>query len=260
VSRKPKGFTLVEILIGSAVSLALLVLGYAILRMTSQAFVQMTGRDDAGLQMRKAARHMQRDLQSASASTVLVEPVAGPGGLQGDGLSLLTTAAGNDARGPATSTASGLPYWQRNVVYYPIRPLGDSCAGAADADGYEDTCPHKVLIRKVIDSGDPTSPGGDPDQDTEEILETLLPYLSRPNGLEIATMLGEPGVTDVEVVATTLLTVRFELDPAPNSVGEVAITLRAYGELNGQGVGSSPLSGRDRTTTLSLSVFPRNAY
>ncbi len=263
--RGPDGFTIAEVLIATVVASLLLTFGYALLHMSGTVYKQVSGHDDGALQMKKASRHLHRDLVSSHAGSVRVTPVAGPGGLAGDAVSALTAHEGDDGRGTVCTTTGGNPYWQRNVLYYLTRPQGDPCSGVQDADGYEDACPHKVLVRKVIDLAPATFPlpTGDPANDMEEPLESAAPYLTRPTqNLSVSSMLSEPGVTDVEVVAINLLTMRVRQNPDPNINGEVQIELRAFNEEASRRtvqIGATTLSDKDRMLTHIFSCFPRNS-
>ena len=265
--RKPgrKGFTLVEVLIAMVVGGLLLTFGYALLDMAGKAYHQVSGHEDGELQMKKLSRQLQRDLTGSTSDSIVTAQVPDPVGFAGDAVSCMSVQAGVDARGLACTKEGGDPYWQRNIVYYVARPLGDTCAGGADADGYEDMCPHKVAIRKVIDTGDPTVPlpAGDPANDIEEPLPGLSDYLTRPAAdYALTPMYSEPGnVTSVEVVAVNLLTMRVRRNPDPNVLGEVQIELRTFNQQGAQhtvNIGTTLLSGQDKRQTHIISCFPRN--
>lgn len=259
------GFTLPEILVAMVVAGLVLSFGWTIFDMAGRAYRQVSGHEDGELQMKKLSRHLQRDLTGSTIDSVVVAQVPDPAGIAGDAVSCLSVQAGPEARGVACTDSGGEPYWQRNVIYYIARPLGDTCTGGADADGYEDMCPHKVAVRKVVDTGDPTLPlpDGDPANDNEEPLAGLTDYLTRPAAnFSVAGMYSEPGnVTSVEVVAVNLLTMRVRKNPDPNAAGEVEVELRTFSEQGSQhtvNIGTQLLSGQDKRQTHLLSCFPRN--
>jgi prepilin-type N-terminal cleavage/methylation domain-containing protein len=263
---RPLGFTLPEIMIAMLIASVLFGFGYALLDMSSKVYHQVSGHNDGELQMKKLSRRLQKELVPSNIDSVRIEPVADTAGNASDAVSMLSLNSTARANGPVCTTVAGEPYWQRNVLFYLARPLGDTCTPQADVDGYEDACPHKVAIRKVIDSGVTTEPlpAGDPVNDMEEPLDSLAPFLTRPPGnYNVTGMLGEPGVTDVEVVAVNLLSMRVSLDPEPNSPGEVFIELRALNEEGARQtvvIGSTLLSGTGKTLTQILSCFPRNIH
>jgi hypothetical protein len=242
----------------------LLTFGYALLSMAIKSYHHISGHEDGELQMKRLSRQLQKDLTASSTSGIQIVSVPDPAGSAGDAVCFLSLQAGDDARGPACTDDGGNPFYQRNVLIYVARPLGDPCPGASDPDGYEDSCPHKVAIRKVIDSGDATEPlpAGDPANDGEEPLDNVAEYLTRPAGnLSVASMLAEPKVTSVEVIAVNILTMRVRLNPDSNALGEVQVTMRTFSEQGSRGTlqsGPTLLSGQDKTQSHVVSCFPRN--
>ena len=100
---------------------------------------------------------------------------------------------------------SGDPIWQRNIIYYLIRPgnhddvsNGNICDVSAGPDGDSD-CPHKFLIRKVIDGPDGT--------DGEILLSAadVTTYLTAPAGYNFSPMTGEANLEDVRLVTDDML-------------------------------------------------------
>lgn len=261
-----RGFTLPELMIAMTVAFVLVGGGYFMLNMATDVYRKVSGHEDGALQMKKVARKLQKDLLTGNPSLTNIAIKSGPLGNTGDVVWTLSSASGSAASGPTNNTESGAPFWQRNVIYYPARPTGDTCAGVVDADGYEVGCPHKIILRKVVDSAPTTLPlveGGNSSTDKEKILEPdqIGAYLTRPAGLGITAMLGEPAITDIEIVGVNILTMRVEKDPEPNSPGEIKITLQTFNELAGArttNVGSTDLSNHAKTLTHVISVFPRN--
>jgi hypothetical protein len=173
-------------------------------------------------------------------------------------LSFIDPATGNPVYGvnnPLGIGEYGEPVWQRNIMYYAVVPnnhdalAGQSCTGGDGGEGYEDQCPHKVVVRKVIDGPD------DPDTGKEALLADPTPYLDRPNGLDSSAM-GGPGVEEVRIIGTNILTFRAVVaDP------EVSIILRGNSFEQARkniAVGSVPLSMQPTTIQRSFSVFPKN--
>lgn len=261
-----RGFTIVEVMVASLLALMVIGLALGMLKMAGTVFHRVSGHEDGALQIKRAARNMDRDFHSTFMGNVRVEPVPGPAGFFGDGIAALS--AEEQGRGPMALEVSGSPYWQRNIIYYLAVPIGDPCTLGANADGYEDQCPHKVLIRKVLDTGPTTlshreNAAADPPNDEEELVPALLPYLTRPTGFTVSGMYAEtPGVVqNVDIVATNLLTMRVRLNPAANSPGEIEITLQAHSEeaaRETKRAGPQPLSDHKNTMTHILSIFPKN--
>lgn len=266
-TRSLEGFTLIEILVASGLAFLVFGFGYLLISTASKAYHQVSGHDDGELQMKKLSRLMQKDLTGSAFASLVVAPVLDASVRVGDAISCLSFNSGSDADGASCTSLTGSPFWQRNVLYYLVRPQGDSCVAKAGADGYEDNCPHKVAIRKVIDSGVSTKPlsqGGSPADDSEEPLSDLKPYLTKPTAqLSVQHMLAETKVTSVSVAAVNLLSLRIRLETDLNSPWEVETRVFSYNlESNRQAftVGQIALSSTDGLLALGFSCFPRNRY
>ncbi len=257
-----KGFTLVEL----AVSLAL----FSILMVVAGTlFVKAVGvwrgserGDTAKRELTRARVALTRELALTDPATLARARVPPSLGAGDDGEALWFLSPIDPVSGDMVHlSADAQPFWQRNVLFYLTVPLNhdalfhQSCAGAAGPTGYETACPHKVLIRKVIDSGVPTDPAD------ESTLETLIgdisPYLTRPVGYD-ATGLTEAGVEEVQIVANQLLSfesfpgavpTELRLDLRAVAIGEAARTLA---------VGSVSLRDTDLTEIHQVSVFLKN--
>ncbi len=226
---KNRGFSVLEVLTAAGLLTVVTLVALVALRQTVKVWHNVSSRDQASLQLRRAALRLERDagLASLSSSDQMPAPASLPGGgSDGDAFWFLTPVG---ADGEIYQMADGSPFWQRQILYYLTVPQGvDALAGGpvtagADADGYEDRCPYKLLIRKVIDIG-PTADLAD-----ETTVETLLsdpsPYLTRPNGTEVGFMLSEPGVDEVEIVANHLL--QFRVGRGVDHIRELEFDLRA---------------------------------
>jgi hypothetical protein len=149
----------------------------------------------------------------------------------------------------------GSRMWQRNILYYLVVPERDPCTGGAASNGFDDHCPHKLLIRKVIDNAPPTVPT---DETTEEaLLSDVTPYLTQPSGLDTSGMSVEPGVGEVRIVALNLLGMELR---RPQEA-ETQVDLRALSLLDAMRnlrVGSISLTESSFTQQEGFSVFPRN--
>ena len=146
----------------------------------------------------------------------------------------------------------GEPHWQRNIMYYAVVPgshnsvAGQSCSGGDGGDGYEDQCPHKVMVRKIIN--DPNDP------------ETLLPgsggYLDAPSGFSVSGM-GGPDLEETRLLGTNILSFRVTGDDE-----SVTVDLRANSideARKNVPLGSTPLSGQPTTIQRVFTIFPKNS-
>jgi len=259
-----RGLTLIELVVTVALfSLVGLLLAASFTGATT-IWRSTSASTDSQLALTKPRDDLTRDLQSTSFSTVQV--TAGPSSLgYVDGDALWFLSAVDPATGRFMRKVDGTPFWQRNILYYSVVPndhtglFGYTCTGGSDGSGYDVQCPHKVLLRKVIDKGSPTDPT---DESTEEELLTpgeVTAYLTRPNRFDTSSMLGEAGLSDVSMPTNSLLLFRCQLAPQPQWPREVRVELGAVSlataarEVN---IGSVPLSNTRFYNLQVLSLFP----
>lgn len=258
---RPRGFSLLELLI--VVTLFSLVAGVTLLLLSrsGQFWRESSGNHTAALNLATAARHFQSDLPETSQGAVQTSTV--PSSLSGapDGSAIWFLSSRDPSTAGFARKDDGTPFWQRNVLYYSVVPrrhlelYGLSCAGGP-GPGNDAHCPHKLLIRKVIDSGVPTSLLTDPLTSEETLLANVDLYLTRPDGLNISAMRNEEGVTDVKIVTTGLT--YFEAESRDN---EIALDLRATpsAELGRSlKVGDESLLDHRLTRQYYRSFFPKN--
>jgi hypothetical protein len=217
----------------------------------SRVWTRVSGTSTFQLELRKAQRALHDELSRGAFSEIRTRrtpaSLAG-GGFDGDAVWMLS------ARDPVTGQfmrkTDGTPFWQRNVIFYPAVPLNDPCPGGADADGYDDRCPHKVLVEKVVDRNPATVPG---DESSEETLLTpaeVVAHLTRPNG---------SSVQGGSLRAQGLLTCRLQLAPRPEYPREVRVDLRAVSVVEARkkvALGTAPLGSGPYTTQNLFSAFP----
>lgn len=235
------------------------IIGFELILMAQKTFLRVSGHEDAELQLKRASRKLETDLLASNFGNVTVGDVAASlpgGGKDGNAVACLTAAV--NGTGDVASIPSGSPYWQRNLLYYASVPLGDTCAGGIGPDGYDDRCPHKMLMRKIIDVGTVTNVSFPATPEVE--LTDFSPYLTRPLKGDVSPMLGEPGISRADIVALNLLSFRLEKQPDPNFPEEVRVTLRCWDFLSKQKIalGSTSLANHTNTVVFSFSVFPRN--
>jgi len=251
--RTNKGFTLVELSISCLLLGFLLVVLATALYNSQNLWRQTSGSTDSKQQLRRAQVSLERDLQFASPNfgITTVGPQQGPG-LTGDAFWFLSAEIGST--GELARKFNGSPLYQRNILYYLAMPQGDPCPGGNGPGGYDDRCPHKVLVRKTIDFGPASIPT---DENSEELLMSaaqVAPYLTRPAGLSVANMNSEAGVTLVSQTARQMLWFRVTTNPGPLQFEMRAVNLlRANKEL---GVGSISLYSSPLTSEFRLTLAP----
>lgn len=261
--RRRSGLTLVEAMMGMVLfSMLSLVLIQAV-REASKVWRRSSGASTAQLALRQAQRKLAGDFASTSFAQVSLGAGTiqlASGGRNGDviwGLSAIDPATGNFMR-----KANGSPFFQANVLYYLAVPsqhsqiYGVSCPGFKDAAGLDQGCPHKMLIRKVIDFGPATLAS---DESTEETLMTaaqVANYLTQPTTLNVSFMQSEAGVRSVGLVtpgmlslgvskATTTGAQSIDFDASSVSLLEARKNLK---------LGSVDLSDADSTYHLKFTV------
>lgn len=259
-----RGVTLLELVVGFTLFSVVGLLLVGAFFYSTKAWRGLSGSSSAQLALRKGQTVLQRDLRRTSYASVRVAPSTASLGIA-DGDAVWFLSAIDPVTGEFMRKSDGTPFWQRNILYYITVPnnhnsvFGTACSGGADAQGYEVQCPHKVLIRKVLDSGTVTDPTDESTEEQPMAAADITPYLTRPNGTDVSAMTGEVGLSSVNIAASGLLSFRVQLAPDPQYDNEVRMRLLACAIEAARrevAVGTVPLSGNRFTLDYSLSVFP----
>lgn len=256
--RRSRAFSLLELSVAAGVFSALLLVVLALFNQSIYVWRATSSSDGANRELRKARVALERDLELTNLTQVARVNV--PGHLSGgvaDGQALWFLSPLDPATGRLVTDEDGKPVWQRNILYYLVVPtnhstlFGMTCAGGGNSKGMDDRCPHKLLIRRVIDFGTPTDPA---DPATAESLipaGSIAPYLQQPpGGFDIS------GWPDARIVASNLLT--FE---STDGTGAINVDVRAVGidEARREAhLGVDALYDSRFTEQHPFSVFPRN--
>ncbi|MBI3927342.1 MAG: type II secretion system protein [Armatimonadetes bacterium] len=259
-----RAFTLLESVIGLGIFVLLLIVLATMMTGGTALWRDLESSADANLNLRNLAVRLRQDLARTSFQELATTTVPGGGAHHGDAVWFLSAV--DPATGEFMRKSDGTPFWQRNLLYYSVVPNGHSelygyaCAGGADSDGYDDRCPHKMLICKQIDSGVPTVITDETSQESLIPAGQIANYLTAPDGFDVSGMSGEPGLELTQVVARALVT--FRVFPAPGSWGnEVRVDARAVQIRSAEksvAIGQSPLGEGKFTTQLEFSVAPEN--
>lgn len=251
-----RGATLFEVIITTGLFSLMVIAMFLILRGGMRAWYNVESRQKAQRDLRRTNLRVLDDLKTTGYSRLDTKPWGQGkfGANNGDALWFLSSQvpssypapfAGSFARNPT----SGEPVWQVNVLYYLAVPDDHTtCAGFADADGYDTGCPHKYLIKKVIDQTDQSAAPNDP-ANAESLLTPAQvdAYLDSPttafnlNGMTTGAVV--PG--SVQIIADSLLTFRVERPSPPL----VELTTRAVRVLEAKRAreGNLPLGQDDMT-------------
>ena len=259
-TRRLRGITLIELVVGFSIFTLLLVVLAAALNRSREVWRRANASNSSQTELRKAFWTLDRDLKESTFQTVRTS--TGPISLSGfDGDAVWFLSAQDPTTGEFLRTDDGHPRWQRNILYYSVVPdqhgqaFGFNCAGGADADGYEAFCPHKILVRKVINNP-PGAAGPTIGSEDQELLTDVAPYLTRPQGYTISTS-GQPGLESATIAAKNLQSFRAALEPNPGWENEVAFTLgatRIEEASRTHRIGSEALDSF--TQTFNFSLFP----
>jgi type II secretory pathway pseudopilin PulG len=262
--RSARGLTLIELIVSiSLFSLVGLLLAGSFV-VAAGVWRTTSASTDSQRALTKAQDDLDRDLKRTSFASV--RTALGPSSLGSpDGDAIWFLSAVDPATGDFMRKVDGTPFWQRNILYYTVVPnnhptlFGFTCSGGANADGYEVQCPHKVLVRKVIDDGVTTDLADESTVETSIAASAISTYLTRPSGYDTSAMLGESGVSDVSLPSTNLLTFRAQVAPDPEWQREVRLELGAISILTAGReiqIGSVPLDGTRFYSEVLLSIFP----
>ena len=227
------GLGLLELLITLGLFSVVGLLSYSFLTYGVRMGQRVESASDVAGILRKAQFPLQSDLLLAHRGEVVILSVpdqVGGGGFTSEALAF--RSAIDPETGVFCQKPDGTPLWQKTILYYLAVPsqhdslFGQSCAGGAEGTGFDDRCPHKFLIRKVIDNPPATTPTSSPE--AEEPLPTdLSSYLTQPTTFDLGSMSGEPGLIEARLVAQPLLWFQVATDPSGSLPGEVEIDLRA---------------------------------
>jgi hypothetical protein len=271
-----KGFTVLELFVVLGIFSIMLTVTSMLLKQSVWVWTSGDSREDASSILRKARSALARDLNHADlepaksgqlhfAQTQVPQSLGG-----GDAIWFLSPV---DSNGEFAKDRDGYPFWQRNVLFYLAKPanhdemFATSCL-AGDDPGGDDFCPHKTLVRVVIDNPPVTEPlsppsAGNPSPATPELLippEEISNYLMPPVGFDVPALQDKEGVESVQIVATRLLWFKVAPSPgAPQAGLEIDLRAAPLAEVSKQvAVGKTSLLEAPNTMRNLFSVFPKN--
>ena len=261
-SRATRAFTTIEVLLASSIFILVSGVIFFALGQSTQIFAQVDGNFDALTQLRRASSWVPKDLQRTDPATFDTKRVTTGGGGHGNAIWMLTAV---DEFGEFQRDDDGVPIYQRNILYYLVRPnnhatISDGVNCDINDGAYpngDPFCPHKILIRKVIDI--------ETDPMISEPLLTYVgvdTYLTLPDGYDLPGMVaavGAPGVVDgsIRVVGSNLLS--FDIDQSAPPFLRLLFRAVRINESRKEipGFGSVDLTREPQTLEISTSVLPR---
>jgi len=259
-SHRNRAFSLLEVVFAAALMGLLMIVMGASMRQTQTVFRATSGSYDASAQLRKVTSRIQQELIQTNLNKVAVSNSVGAPP-EGGAIWFL------DNLDPATHEPrylpDGSPFWARNILYYLVVPnnhasiFGSSCVLQAGPGpgGHDDRCPHKVLIRKEIDTGAAFNPTDDLTIEALIAGGAISTYFTRPNGYNVSAMLTEAGVREVKIVGQNLLSFEAQIQDGGIDLNIRAVSLaRARREV---AVGATSLYNSRYTLHFAQTVYPQ---
>lgn len=260
-SAQKRGFSIPELLIVCGLFSIFSLVSYSLLNSGVKLWLSSESSRDVTEQLQKARAILQTDLKEASIDEILVSRTAQPDESfeTGDILNLLSPY--NPELENMGRRHDGTALWQRNVLYYSAiikehdRVFPVNCPGQSR----QSVCPHKVLVRRVLDTGVRTRP-----QSPDKEVETLLPLRDLKAELlipdNLTSSLESSDTRRSPIVALGLVQVRFEFPAVGGLPGEVRVKLQGFdvSQAGKNVLFNQDLSKSPYTHTVDFSVFPDN--
>ena len=236
-----RGATLLETVASLGLFSLLSLLLFAAFRSGTELWRSVDQRATGLGKLHPVQRALALDILSSSAENLDSARLPTPG--NGDAVWMLSALDRNETDPRAERfkrDSSGSPEWQRNVIYYLVRPsdhddlVGYSCNVDPDPEG-DAFCPHKLLIRKIVNH--PASP--------ERLLTSaeVQAYLTSPTGFDMTSFSGESGLEEAKVLAANLLWFEAVEHSLDNRFIELDLRVASLQEATrGAAVGREPLT------------------
>lgn len=246
-----RGISLPELLLVVALFSLFLIVLYQVMRSSLVIGLKTESSEDVGLQLRKAYFSLEQDLRAASRLQMSFD--------ENENHSVLWFLSAVDQEtGELALKEDGTPFWQRNIIYFTATPKDhDSYYGVRC--GQPSYCPHKVLVRRVVDAG----PSTDSDSAESEIEELLTPslvqdWVERPSSLMDLDF--SNAAREERVIATGLLDFKVVLEPEGWD-REISCRLKGFSHKEAGksfAIGSQSLESTPFTHEIEASFFPPN--
>ena len=240
MSKHRRAFSLIELLISLGLFSLMTGLLWTTMQSTAQIWRRSSSRDNAQREILRARAHLTRDLANASRklnqfATTQTGPSLGAG-RDGDALTFLTCENGTT---PWNITATGSSVMTAEITYALFVPVnvntlyGHTFAGVADANGYEQGCPFKWLVRRQ-DPAPAALPPADPQIPatwTTTLLQRPATTVPAANQQVVATqllgfrVLGSGGMWQIELKAVAIEDASRHIGIGPSALGNTTYTI-----------------------------------
>ena len=258
--KSSKGFSIPELLLVCGLFSAFSVVAYYLLALGLGLWSRVESSQDVSEQLLKARDMLLTDLSETSINELIVSRFSNSSDTfqAGDVLCLLSPQ--DPIRKEVGRRGDGTAYWQRNLLYYSAVPSDHGELFPVGCAGRYATCPHKFLIRRILDTGPVTRY-----RSALADVERLLPVTSLEGELlvpeDFHSDLRSPESGRTALVASGILDFSVRLAPPDGLPGEVEVTLKGFDVREaGKKVNfrETDLETSPYTHTVKFSVFPRN--
>lgn len=239
------GFSLPELMLVCAIFAGFLLLTHYLLSHGLGVWQRTASSQDSGLQLARAERALREDLRASGVTSI---------GIAHSGKVLWMLSAVDPTTGEVRYQEDGTPLWQRNILYYLVKPPDHDRLYRQVCLDQPYRCPHQQLVRAVIDG-----PNAAPPSEGAELLLSQGDIAPPENFLD-ETPPPIKGLESFDVVASGL--VSFEVSRGENELAqEIEFRLRAF---SAEGAGKVSAPGREDlrdspfTHEILGSVFPGN--
>ena len=199
-----RGFSLPEMMLVLTLFSLATVLMFSLLHDGFRKFRSLNSRHDTQRRLGKAMSWLQRDIEKADPEQIGIKRIGAAG--NGDVVWFLSaddpTQTNPDLRF-VRDPATGLPRWQRHILYYLIRPsnyqkVSGGYNAATDPDPRNDYfAPHKLLIRKVVNRAI--------DPETLMTPAQIDTFVTAPADLNVSALAAEAQVESCKLISDRLL-------------------------------------------------------
>ncbi len=254
---KRRGFSLPELLVVCAVFAGVLVMVFGLVNAGMSTWHQTSSSQDTHFQLNQASSKLMGELSLSSVGQVEVAAVPHLPGSEARAIWFLSAI--DPVSGEFARTEEGEAFWQRNVLYYLSVPTDHDKLFGLKCDAKDTRCPHKFLVRRVIDTGFPTAPDSAPSR--EERLLTAVQargYMKQPSGYGLN--LSRPASEKDELVAQGLLDFQVVVGP-DRWPDEIMLTISGFSAQEAGkkfALGKQDLKDSSYTHTVVQSCFPGN--
>ena len=258
--RTARGFTLTEILVATTLLSFIVLFAVFYLDRSRMLWRSVNANQDAGMTLRKSYGAIRDQLADVSEKDFRF--IDNGSGSSKIGQAFWFLSARDPLTGVFVRGQNGRPFWQKNILFYLTVPDDHDQRYGVSCTAFERVCSHKILVRKVIDAANPTTPTSD-EEDEEVLLNDgqVLEHLLRPDTIDLSAQASMPGVVEARYITGNLLDMSVDLDEVDGRIREISVLLEA-GLL--EAARNRLVIGRDEFTSptfvlaRTVGVIPRN--